>query len=125
MNVAQMYYRKHSNNFAEGLRFYKFPDPGYHVNWECHGLLRLTGGSSPSFEGIPFKRNDSSASKCVAHAQCINLPFCLPDQQSLKTLSQRINNTAPYSNDNSSIMEEKNQKGPQRKATMIYSVRLI
>ena len=83
------------------------------------------GGSSPSFEGIPFKRNESSTSKCAAHAHCINLPFCLPDQQSLKTLSQRIHNTAPYGNDNSSIIEEKNQKGPQRKAIMIYSVRLI
>ena len=26
-DLAQMYYRKHSNNFVEGLRFYKFPDP--------------------------------------------------------------------------------------------------
>ena len=87
--------------------------------------MGLSGGSSPSFEGIPLKQNDSSTSKGAAHAHCINLPFCLPDQQSLKTLSQRINNTVPFSNDNSSIMEEKNQKGPQRKAIIIYSVRLI
>ena len=38
--VAQMYYRKHSNNFVEGLRFYS--DPGYHVNWECYWSLEAS-----------------------------------------------------------------------------------